>query len=87
MSIFHRSIWKLFGQKAPARKVERTAVEVLRTHLENEAASIVVRASSIHDRENFLRAQLGERRKARLTARHVRMAIEGRFEGKGGDDA
>ena len=86
MTISHRSIRILFGQKAPERKVERAAVETLRSHLENEAAIIVNRSSSIHDRENFLRAQLGERRKARLTGKHVRMAIEGKFKGKGGEE-
>lgn len=86
MTISIRSIRILFGQKAPERRVERAAVEVLKSHLENEAAAIVVRASSIHDRENFLRAQLGERRKARLTAKHVKMAIEGKFQGRGGEN-
>ncbi|MEW5747203.1 MAG: hypothetical protein AB1793_00235 [Candidatus Thermoplasmatota archaeon] len=86
MTISLRSVRMLLGQKAPERKIERAAVETLKSHLENEAISIAVRASSIHDRENFLRAQLGERRKARLSARHVRMAIEGKFQGKGGDD-
>jgi hypothetical protein len=87
MTISIRSIRVLFGQKAPDRKIERAAVEVLRSHLENRANSIAVRASSVHDGENFLRAQLGERRKARLTAKHVRMAIESKLQGKGGDDA
>lgn len=84
MTISLRSIRMLFGEKAPERKVERTAVEVLRAYIENEAAAIVLRASSIHDRENFLRAQLGERKKVRLAARHVRMAIEGKLREQDG---
>jgi hypothetical protein len=51
----------------------------LKIELERRAESITVQASRIHDRENAMRRQIGERPKVRLSPKHVKMAIEGKF--------
>ena len=83
MTISDRSISKLIRLKAPGRAVSRDAVMLLRLYAEQELDRIITQALGILDRENQLRASIGERIKKRLSPKNIKMAIEGKFAGEG----
>jgi hypothetical protein len=72
--------------KAPGRHFSRDAIKLLKVYLERQADWIITQASSIHDRENDMRRQIGERPKARLSPKHIKMAIDGKFVGDKAND-
>jgi hypothetical protein len=71
---------------APGRLISRDAVRLLKLYLERRAEWVITQASSIHDRENDMRRQIGERPKARLSPKHIKMAIDGKFVGDKAND-
>jgi hypothetical protein len=79
MTLSVRSITRLIHLKAPNRRISKDAIILLKLHLERQADWIITQASSIHDRENAMRQQVGERPKVRLSPKHIKMAIEGKF--------
>jgi hypothetical protein len=79
MALSVRSIMALMHMKAPGVSISHDAALLLKIELERRAENITVQASRIHDRENSMRAQIGERPKVRLSPKHVKMAIEGKF--------
>jgi len=84
--VSERALRRLIADREPTRKVSRDALLELKKHLGLRAEQLISAALMIHDRENNLRQVLGERPKVKLASRHVRMAIEGKFQGKGGDE-
>ena len=85
MTLSVRSIMRLFHLKAPGRNISQDSALLLKVYLEREAEAVISKASAIHDKENALRKQMGERPKVRLSPKHVRMAIEGKFIGEKAD--
>jgi len=79
MSISLRSIKLLMHNTVPGRKVSEDAARLLKIYLERKAEELTVHASRIHDMENQMRDQLGERHKVILSPRHVKMAIDGKY--------
>jgi len=79
MTLSVRSIMHLMHMNAPDVSISRDAALLLKIELERRAESITVQASRIHDRENVMRRQIGERPKVRLSPKHVKLAIEGKF--------
>jgi len=79
MSISLRSIKGLMRRAAPDRKTSAEGARFLRSHLERTAEELTLHASRIHDRENAVRAQVGERPRAILAEKHLKMALEGKF--------
>jgi hypothetical protein len=65
----------------PGRKISDDAARLLKIHLERKAEELTIQASRIHDRENAMRREVGDRPKVRLSPKHVKMAIEGKFAG------
>jgi len=72
---------------APETPISDEAARVLKTHLEGYGKVLAERASKIHQGENALRQQIGERLKKRLSPKHMRMAIDGKFAEAGGKSA
>jgi len=85
MALSVRSIMALMHMKAPDTPISHDAALLLKIDLERRAESITFQASQIHDRENAMRRQVGERPKVRLSPKHVKMAIEGKFVGENDD--
>jgi len=83
MTISLRSIRLLMQKVVPGRKISEDAVRLLVQHLEHKARELSIQASRIHDKENSLRDQLGERHKVILSHEHMRMAIDGKFKVQG----
>ena len=81
MTLSERSLMRLAHIKVPGRFISRDAVKLLKVYLERQADWILTQASGIHDRENAMRQQIGERPKVRLSPKHIKMAIEGKFVG------
>jgi aldehyde:ferredoxin oxidoreductase len=79
MGISLRSIKLLMRRTVPGRKVSDDAALLLKAFLERKAEDLTIHASRIHERENLMRKQLGEREKVILSPRHVKMAIDGKF--------
>jgi hypothetical protein len=69
----------LIHNTVPGRKVSEDAVLLLKVYLERKAVWMITQASSIHDRENDMRREIGERPKVRLSPKHIKMAIDGKF--------
>ena len=79
MTLSMRSVARLMHAKAPDRKLSKDAVLMLKMHLEGRAEKLTEQAARIHDRENTMRKQIGERPKKLLAPRHMIAAIEGKF--------
>jgi hypothetical protein len=77
---------RLIRQKTPGTPISHDAALLLKIDLERRAESITFQASQIHDRENAMRQQIGERPKVRLSPRHVKMAIDRKFVGEQAND-
>lgn len=60
-------------------RISEDAASLLRVYLERKAEDLTQLASRIHDRENAMRDELGERHKLTLTPEHIKMAIDGKF--------
>ena len=88
MTISLRSIKMIMNGVVPGRKISGDAARLLKVYLEREAEEISIQAARIHEKENLLRDQIGERRKKRLSPRHIKMAIDGKYQGlqEGGRD-
>jgi hypothetical protein len=82
MTLSTRSLMRLAHLKAPETDISRDAITLLKLHLERVAEAILSHASSIHDRENAMRQSVGERPKVRLSPKHIKMAIDGKFAGE-----
>ena len=82
MTLSKRSLMKLAQITAPGRLISKDAIIVLKLYLERKAGWIIAQASSIHDRENAMRQEIGERPKKRLSPKHIKMAIDGKFAGE-----
>lgn len=83
MGISLRSVKMLMRQAAPEVPISDEAARLLKMHLEGHARSLAEQAARIHQKENELRRSIGERLKQRLSPKHIRMAIEGRFVERG----
>ncbi len=82
MTISLRSIKALMHKAAPSgRKIEDDAARLLRIYIERRAEELTLQATRIHDRENAMRKEIGDRPKVRLSPKHVKMAIDGKFAG------
>jgi len=79
MALSVRSIARLMHRKIPNRRISKDAMLMLKMHLERIAEQITEQAARIHDRENAMRKQIGERPKKLLAPRHMIAAIEGKF--------
>lgn len=79
MSLSLRAVKMLMRTVAPDTPISDEAAKLLQVHLEEHGKSLAEQASRIHARENELRRQIGERTKRRLSGKHVRMAIDGKF--------
>lgn len=80
MTISLRSVKLLMRSTVPGRKVSEDAIRLLKVFLERKAEELTVQASRIQARENDMRVQIGERQKVVLSARHVKMAIDGKYQ-------
>ena len=87
MSLSLRAVKALMRTAAPEIPISEEAAKLLRIHLEEHGRSLAEQASRIHARENDMRRQIGERPKQRLSGKHVRMAIDGKFTDTGEDHA
>ena len=79
MSIGLRSVKAIMREVTDNKRLAKGAIELLTRHIEGIARGHVLHASRIHDRENSLRAQIGERKKVILTEKHVKKALEGQY--------
>ena len=79
MFVSMRAAKLLMRRIVPGKRVSDDAARLLSVYLERRAEELTAHAFRIHEVENQMRAQLGERPKATLTKRHVKMAIEGKF--------
>ena len=79
MTLSTRSLMKLAHLKTSERAIAKDAITLLKIHLERVAEAVLSKASSIHDKENAMRKVVGERPKVRLSPKHIKMAIEGKF--------
>jgi len=79
MTISLRSVKTLMRNALPGRKISEDAVGLLKVYLERKAEELTIQASRIHERENRMRDELGDRHKVILSSRHVKMAIDGKF--------
>jgi UDP-3-O-acyl-N-acetylglucosamine deacetylase len=77
----------LMQNAAPEIPISDEAAKMLKVHLEEHGRSLAEQASRIHQGENELRKQIGERLKKRLSSKHMRMAIDGKFTESGGKRA
>ena len=77
-----RSVKMLIQKACPETPISDEAVRILVLHIEEHGRAIAEQASRIHHRENELRKSIGERVKRRLSPKHMRMAIDGKFEGR-----
>jgi hypothetical protein len=75
MTLSQRGIRRLVAERLPNRKVSEDAILALKSSLEQTAAYLLDRAAQAHDNENRTRRQIGERPRARLSAKHMRMAL------------
>ena len=85
MTISLRSIKVLMHNTVPGGKISEDSARLLKVYLERRAEELTIQASRIHERENQMRDQLGERHKVILSPRHVKMAIDGKFSSSQGD--
>jgi hypothetical protein len=86
MTISLRSIKVLMHKAVPGEeKISEDAARLLQVYLERKAEELTIQASRVHERENVMRDQLGERHKVILSPRHLKMAIDGKFAGTGED--
>ncbi|HEX9907372.1 MAG TPA: hypothetical protein VGB78_02755 [Thermoplasmata archaeon] len=79
MTISVRSIKTLMEKALPGRKVSYKAAQLLKLYLEGKAEELAVHASRVHDRENAMRTEIGDREKVFLSKQHMKMAIDGKF--------
>jgi len=79
MTISLRSIKILMHNTVPGGKISEDAARLLKAFLERKAEELTIQASRIHERENQMRGQLGEKHKVILSPRHLKMAIDGKF--------
>lgn len=82
MTLSERSLMRLAHLKTSETDISRDAITLLKLHLERVAETILSEASSIHARENAMRQQIGERPIVRLSVKHMKMAIDGKFAGE-----
>lgn len=80
MGISLRSVKMLMRKAAPEVPISDEAARLLRMHLEEYGQTLAEQAARIHQKENDLRRSIGERLKQRLSPKHVRMAVEGKFK-------
>ena len=81
MTISRRSVKKLMTDAQPSMEISEKAVIQLRDYLEQVGKRTVTHASKIHEEENRMRAQIGDRPRKRLSQRSLRMAIENKYPG------
>ena len=74
-----RSIKMLMHNTIPGRKISDDAVRLLKVFLQRKTEEITIQASRIHERENTMRKEVGERPKVRMSPKHIKMAIDGKF--------
>jgi len=86
MTFSLRSIKLLMHDTIPGRKISDDAVRLLKIFIERKAEEITIQASRIHERENMMRQEIGERPKVRLSPKHIKMAIDGKFAGEKAND-
>jgi len=86
MTISLRSIRLLMHRAVPGQKISEDAARLLKIFLERRAEELTIQASRIHERENRMRDEIGERQKVRLSPKHVKMAIDGKFVGDKAND-
>ncbi len=86
MTLSERSLMRLAHIKAPGRLISRDAIRLLKVYLERQADWIITQASNIHDRENAMRQKIGERPKVRMSPKHIKMAIDGKFVEENAED-
>ena len=87
MTISLRSIKLLMHIAIPGQKISEDAARLLKIFLERKAEELAIQASRIHERENAMRREIGERPRVRLATKHIKMAIDGKFCGdKANDD-
>lgn len=87
MSLSIRSIKHLMQAAVPGTPISDEAVRLLKLHLETVGRTLAEQGSQILGRENEMRQQIGERRRSRLSPKHVRMAIDGKqISGRNHDD-
>lgn len=86
MTISLRSIKVLMHNTVPGGKISEDSARLLKVYLERRAEELTIQASRIHERENAMRQQIGERSKVRLSPKHIKMAIDGKFAGEKAND-
>jgi len=74
-----RSVERLIRNTISGVSISKDAIRLMKLHLENVGKDLALHASRIHARENDMRKQIGERKKARLSPKHVKMAIDGKY--------
>ena len=79
MSISLRSVRTIMLEVTGNKRLSKGAIELVIRHLDGTARGLVLHASRIHDRENILRKQVGERPKVILAEKHLKQALEGQF--------
>lgn len=87
MTISLRSIKMIMQNAAPEIPISDEAAKILKVHLEEHGRSLAEQASRIQQRENELRKTIGERLKKRLSGKHMKMAIEGKYARERDDEA
>jgi hypothetical protein len=86
MTISLRSVKLIMHKVAPnEKKISEDAVRLLKIFLERKPEELTLHASRIHNRENRMRDELGERHKVILSLEHVKMAIDGKFTNPQGE--
>lgn len=79
MSISLRSVKTIMLEVTGRKRISKGAVKLVKAYLDGAAQGLVLHASRIHDRENIIRKQVGERPKVILTEKHLEMALNGKF--------
>jgi Iap family predicted aminopeptidase len=70
---------KLIMHSVVPGPISEDAVRLLKVFLERKAEELTLHASRIHNWENEMRDELGERHKVILSPKHLKMAIEGKY--------
>jgi len=79
MGLSLRSIKVLMREAVPGIPISDEAARLLKLHLETVGRTLAEQGSQILGRENEMRQQIGERRRSRLSPKHLRMAIDGKL--------
>ena len=75
MSISLRSIREKMRETVPGMSISEDAVRTLRIYLERQVVELTQAAKIVHDGENAMRRQTGDRLRVILSARAMRKAI------------